>query len=131
MSSYSESLSLNVLDTETYKEKSSTKVNLTFTHCDFLEIRKREVTSRGVAPLLYNFGLTISGTMTPTSQTRHNHSISLFLGTLTKRNANSPLLPNKWQKINTQIKRSRYYHTRENSFDQKNEKKNHQRIYCA
>lgn len=108
MSWVSEEQASNIFDLKSGTGSPQPRVRLTFTTCDVIETKKREVISRGLTPMMYSFDLHAPGSTTPVSQVRKSQVISPFFGTLTKRNANSPLSPSTWQKINSNIKRPRY-----------------------
>lgn len=124
MSRYSGDRISNIFDLKSRLDSPQPKVRLTFHQCDFIETKKREVISRGVTPVLYSFDIHQLGSTTPLSQARKPNSLSPFFGTLTKRNNNSPLSPNTWQKINSNFKKPRYDDTPVGcGFGVKNDKK--------
>ena len=98
----------NVFATEEPETPSPIKIRLTVHQCDYIEQKKREIVSRGLTPLLYSSENNQAGNVTPMSQTRKMHGYSPFLGTLNKRNSNTPLSPSTWQKIKSNIKRPKY-----------------------
>lgn len=108
MSRRSNDLSSNVFNTSNYDAVSPIKKPSSFNRYDNADERRRDLSSRGITPVLHKFDANNLNHLTPLSQTRNNQSLSPFFGTLTKRNNNSPLSPSTWQKIKSNIKRPRY-----------------------
>ena len=108
MSHRSENGVSNIFEARSRTHSPKPRVMLTVNQCEYIETKKGEVVSKGVTPLLYSFEIQQAGNATPLSQKRKLNIFSPFYGTLTKRNAPSPLSPSTWQKINSNIKRPKY-----------------------
>lgn len=111
MNSHSDENMANIFEIKSPLKSTEPRVRLTFQTCDFIETKKSGVISKGITPLLYSFDLQLINSSTPISRMQRNHNFSPFLGSLTKRNAASPLSPSTWQKLNSSVKKPKYYDT--------------------
>lgn len=108
MNSFNDNEPLNPFRTEDNRAFPAYKINLPANNPEFRNTRRREIISRGGTPLLHNIDTSFIGNATPLSAVRRYDPYSPFIGTLVKRNDQSPLSPRTWKKISCKSQKPRY-----------------------